>query len=101
METGKMSYARINSMTFTSEKAADTIQAKYSSTAPIGFPEAELLTFVRTGPLTASLTSIYPDKAAFDRSADERTLRMKENKDLIKSVETEEGEVAFVHFNKN
>ena len=96
-----MSYARINSMTFPSKKAADTIQAKYSSTAPKGFPEAELLTFVRTSPLTASLTSIYPNKAAFDRSAEERARRMKENEGMIESVETQEGEVALVHVNKN
>ena len=96
-----MSYARINSMTFSSEKAADTMQAKYSSTAPKWFPEAELLTFVRTSPLTASLTSIYPNKAAFDRSVEERTRRLKENEGMIESVETQEGEVTLVHVNKD
>ena len=64
-----MAYARINTITFASEKAADNLQENYASTAVEGFPEAQLLVAVRTGPLTASLTSIYEDKAAFDRSA--------------------------------
>ena len=78
-----MAYARINTITFPSEEAADELQANYASTAPEGFPEAQLLVAVRTGPLTASLTSIYEDKAAFDRSADERTRRMKANSHLM------------------
>ena len=71
-----MTYARINTITFVSEKAADNLQENYALTAVEGFPEAQLLVAVRTGPLTASLTSIYEDKAAFDRSANERSARM-------------------------
>ncbi len=48
-----MTYARINTITFASEEAADELQANYASTAPAGFPEAQLLVSVRTGPLTA------------------------------------------------
>ena len=44
-----MSYARINTMTFVSAEAADTMQAQYAETAPSSFTEATLLTFVRTG----------------------------------------------------
>ena len=54
-----MTYARINTITFVSEKAADNLQENYALTAVEGFPEAQLLVAVRTGPLTASLTSIY------------------------------------------
>mgnify|MGYP006450104269 FL=1 len=92
-----MAYARINTITFTSEEAADELQAIYASTAPAGFPEAQLLVSVRTGPLTASLTSIYEDKAAFDRSAEERTKRMAANGHLIHGVVVEEGEVTLFH----
>lgn len=92
-----MAYARINTITFTSEEAADELQAIYASTAPAGFPEAQLLVSVRTGPLTASLTSIYEDKAAFDRSAEERTKRMEANGHLIHGVVVEEGEVTLFH----
>lgn len=88
-----MTYARINTITFTSEAAADELQANYASTAPAGFPEALLLVSVRTGLLTASLTSIYEDKAAFDRSAEERTKRMAANGHLMDGVVVEEGEV--------
>ena len=92
-----MAYARINTITFSSEEAADELQANYASTAPEGFPEAQLLVAVRTGPLTASLTSIYEDKAAFDRSADERTRRMKANGHLMEAVDDQEGEVYLNH----
>jgi hypothetical protein len=88
-----MAYARINTITFTSEEAADELQANYVSTAPAGFPEAQLLVAVRTGPLTASLTSIYEDKAAFDRSAEERTKRMATNGHMMEAVVVDEGEV--------
>jgi len=92
-----MAYARINTITFTSEEAADELQAIYASTAPAGFPEAQLLVSVRTGPITASLTSIYEDKAAFDRSAEERTKRMASNGHLMDGVIVEEGEVTLFH----
>ena len=92
-----MAYARINTITFTSEEAADELQAIYASTAPAGFPEAQLLVSVRTGPITASLTSIYEDKAAFDRSAEERTKRMAVNGHLMDGVVVEEGEVTLFH----
>ena len=92
-----MIYARINTITFASEAAADELQANYASTGPAGFPEALLLVSVRTGPLTASLTSIYEDKAAFDRSAEERTKRMAANGHLIDGVIVEEGEVTLFH----
>jgi hypothetical protein len=92
-----MTYARINTITFASEAAADELQANYASTAPAGFPEALLLVSVRTGPLTPSLTSSYEDKAAFDRSAEERTKRMAANGHLMDGVIVEEGEVTLFH----
>jgi hypothetical protein len=82
---------------FTSEEAADELQTHYASTAHEGFPEAKLLVAVRTDPLTASLTSIYEDKAAFDRSAEERTKRMAANGHLMDDVVVEEGEVTLFH----
>ena len=92
-----MTYARINTITFASEKAADNLQENYASTAVEGFPEAQLLVAVRTGPLTASLTSIYEDKAAFDRSANERSARMSANGHLMEAVDVQEGEVYLFH----
>ncbi len=92
-----MSYARINTMTFVSPEAADTLEAQYVETAPGSFTEATLLTFVRTGPTTASLTSVYPDKEAFDHSAPIRAERMKANEGLIASVEMTEGDVRLCH----
>jgi|TARA_B100000768_G_scaffold118993_1_gene110069 hypothetical protein len=92
-----MNYARINTLTFASKDAGDAIQAQYAETAAASFDEALLLTFVRTGDLNASLTSIYPDQEAFDRSAPVRKERMKLQKDLITGVYVTEGEVALMH----
>ena len=92
-----MNYARINTLTFASKGAGDTIQAQYAETAAASFDEALLLTFVRTGDLNASLTSIYPDYEAFERSAPLRKERMKAQKDLITGVYVTEGEVAVMH----
>ena len=46
-----MAYARINTITFSSEEVAEELEANYASTAPTGFPKAQLLVVVRTGPL--------------------------------------------------
>ena len=92
-----MNYARINTLTFASEEAGNTVQAHYVETAAATFDEAILLTFVRSGALNASLTSVYPDKEAFERSAPIRKERMKAHKDLIIGVYVTEGAVALMH----
>ena len=53
--------------------------------------------FVRSGALNASLTSVYPDKEAFERSAPIRKERMKAHKDMITGVYVTEGAVALMH----
>ena len=91
-----MNYARINTLTFASEEGGNTVQAHYAETAAT-FDEAILLTFVRSGALNASLTSIYPDKEAFERSGPIRKERMKAHKELITGVYVTEGAVALMH----
>jgi len=58
-----MSYVRMNYLEYVSEEAADELEAQYVQNAPINFPDATALVFLRTGPTTASLTSVYPDQA--------------------------------------
>ena len=69
-----------------------------SGSAPAGFPEAQLLVSIRTGPLTASLTSIYEDKAAFDRSVEERTRRMAENGHFVCQTSTSRSLELFLEY---
>ena len=89
-----MSYARMNKMTFVSKDAADEVEASYAATAPDTFADATILIFARTGDTTASLTSIYPDKDSFERSAAARKTRMATMAERIADVAMEEGEVA-------
>ena len=63
----------------------------------MSYARINTMTFVRTGPTTASLTSVYPNKEAFDRSAPIRAERMKANEGLIASVEMTEGDVRLCH----
>ena len=62
------------------------------------FPEAEILLAVTTGDASAVLTSVYPDKDAFDRSAAARAARGEANQDKIKGeIVVHEGEVTLSH----
>ena len=51
-----MSYVRMNYFEYISEEAADELEAQYVQNAPINFPDAIALVFLRTGPKTASLS---------------------------------------------
>ena len=48
-----MSYVRMNYLEYVSEEAADELEAQYVQNAPIFFPDATALVFLRTGPKTA------------------------------------------------
>lgn len=89
-----MGYVRMNKMTFVSKDAADEVEANYAATAPDTFADATILIFARTGETTASLTSVYPDKDSFDRSAATRKTRMASMADRIADVVLEEGDAA-------
>ena len=89
-----MSYVRMNYFEYISEEAADELEAQYVQNAPINFPDAIALVFLRTGPKTASLTSIYPDKATFEKAAAQRKKGIAGVADKIKDVRLEEGQAA-------
>ena len=57
-----MSYCRTTLVEFNSEKDADEAHADYSKNAPSEFQESEILLSTRTGPTSAVVTSVYPDK---------------------------------------
>ena len=96
-----MSYARINMVEFTSAENAKTFADDYAANAAAEFPEAEILLAVTTGDVSAVLTSVYPDKDAFDRSAAARAARLGSAQNRIKGVEVLEGEVTLCHCNSN
>ncbi|MGB0785016.1 MAG: hypothetical protein ACPGRH_02530 [Alphaproteobacteria bacterium] len=89
-----MGYVRMNYMTFVSKEAADKVEDNYSETAPDTFPDATILVFARTGDTTATLTSVYPDKEGFERSANARKTRLASHAEKIEKVVLEEGNAA-------
>ena len=93
-----MSYARINMIEFNSTEDAKIFADDYAANAAAEFPEAEILLAVTTGVASAVLTSVYPDKDAFDRSAVARTARGEANQNKIKGeIVVHEGEVTLCH----
>ena len=89
-----MSYVRMNYFEYISEEAGDELEAHYIKSAPKNFPDATALVFLRTGPTTASLTSIYPDKDTFEKAAAQRKKGIASVADKIKNVRLEEGEAS-------
>jgi len=89
-----MSYVRMNYFEYISEEAGDELEAHYIKNAPKNFPDATALVFLRTSPTTASLTSIYPNKDTFEKSAAQRKKGIAGVADKIKNVRLEEGEAS-------
>ena len=83
-----MSYCRTTLVEFNSEKDADEAHADYSKNAPSEFPEAEILLSTRTGPTSAVVTSVYPDKETAARNA-----YLEKAAHRMKSTEMLQGEV--------
>ena len=89
-----MSYVRMIYFEYISEEAGDELEAHYIKNAPKNFPDATALVFLRTSPTTASLTSIYPNKDTFEKSAAQRKKGIAGVSDKIKNVRLEEGEAS-------
>jgi len=88
-----MSYCRTTLVEFNSEKDADEARADYSKNAPSEFPEAEILLSIRTGPASAVVTSVYPDKETAKKATAARNARMEKAAHRMKSTEMLQGEV--------
>ena len=86
-----MSYTRMNYIEYVSDDIADEIEKHYTINGLKNFPDALCLVFLRTGATTATLTSFYPSKEAYDRATEQRKKGMKSHEGKIKSVKTEEG----------
>ena len=86
-----MSYTRMNYIEYASKDITDELEKAYAVNGPKNFPDALCLVFLRTGPTTASLTSVYPSKESYERATEQRKKSMKSHEDKIISVRAEEG----------
>ena len=89
--TVTMSYTRMNYIEYASKDIPDELEKAYTVNGPKNFPDALFLIFLRTGPTTASLTSVYPSKESYERATEQRKEAMKKHEGKIISVRAEEG----------
>ena len=59
-----MSVANVVSMEFENEQALQDFAARYNEVAPIHYPQAEVLMFVKTNDRSGLGISIYPSEEA-------------------------------------
>ena len=89
-----MTYVRMNYFEYISKEVGDELEAQYIKNAPVNFPDATALVFLRTSPTTASLTSVYPNKDTFEKAAKQRKKSLAGVANKIKNVSLEEGEAS-------
>ena len=92
-----MSIARITTINFKSEEAADKSKEDYSLNAPNEFPEAEQLIQVHVNNTTVIAISLYANEEAMERATAARSKRMGTNQDEFESVDTKTGTVNLNH----
>ena len=88
-----MSICRITLFEYNSEEDADELVAHYRENASSNFPDAEILICTRTGPTTAVMNSVCPDKETADNAMAARKSAIKGHGEKIKNFETHQGEV--------
>jgi len=62
-----MSYTRMNYIEYVSKEITDELEKHYTVNGPKNVPDALCLVFLRTGPTTATLTSVYPCKETYEQ----------------------------------
>ena len=94
-----MSVANIMSMEFESVQALQDFAARYNEVAPINYPQAEILMFVKTDDQSSLGISIYPSEEAREagnqqRNQDAKTIKMAP---LMKEIFRVKGDVMVKH----
>ena len=92
-----MSVARITTVTFNSEEAANDASESYVTNAPGEFPEAQQLIGIKVDGNILIAVSLYEDNAAMERADAARKKRMDSRKDNYVSVDTKVGTVELNH----
>ena len=92
-----MSVARITTVTFNSEEAANDASESYVTNAPGEFPEAQQLIGIKVDGNILIAVSLYEDNAAMERADAARKKRMDSRRDNYVSVDTKVGTVELNH----
>ena len=92
-----MLVARITTVTFNSEEAANDASESYVTNAPGEFPEAQQLIGIKVDGNILIAVSLYEDNAAMERADAARKKRMDSRKDNYVSVDTKVGTVELNH----
>ena len=92
-----MSIARITTITFNSEEAANDASESYATNAPGEFSEAQQLIGIKVDGNILIAVSLYEDNAAMERADAARKKRMDSRKDNYVSVDTKIGTVELNH----
>ena len=92
-----MSVARITTVTFNSEEAANDASESYVTNAPGEFPEAQQLIGIKVDGNILIAVSLYEDNAAMERADAARKKRMDSRRDNYVFVDTKVGTVELNH----
>ena len=94
-----MSVANVVSMEFENEQALQDFAARYNEVAPIHYPQAEILMFVKTDDRSGLGISIYPSEEAREAGNQQRNQEAKttEMASLMKEIFRVKGEVMVKH----
>ena len=87
-----MSVARITTVTFNTQEAADVASASYVENSPRDFPEAQQLLGVKAEGSKLVAVTLYADQEAMERASASRKKVLDANKDVL-SVDTMVGTV--------
>ena len=91
-----MSVARITTVTFNTQEAADVASASYVENSPNDFPEAQQLLGVKAEGNELVAVTLYADQEAMERASASRKKVLDANKDVL-SVDTMVGSVEINH----
>lgn len=93
-----MSVARITTITFESNEAADIAKKSYAQNAPNDFPEAEQLLGIHSEGNLFIAVSLYTDNEAMERATATRGKALDSIQGIV-SVDTKVGTVEINHTN--
>ena len=92
-----MSVSNVNIFEFHDENKANEWISWYNVQGPIGWCEADILLFVRTGSSSGISVSVYPNDEAREAGSEARNEFQKQQSKYISDISTLEGDVEVKH----